>query len=236
MLEPINALLVSGTDTEVGKTVVTTALAAYWQTYCSPKTLGILKPIQTGVGDREFYTRYLSIDQAPDEINPLHYEQPLAPPLAAERQGKRVELEKAWQMFDRLHRERDWVLVEGVGGLGTPLTNETTMADLAWDWRLPTVLVVPVRLGAVGQAVANVALARQCRVHVKGIILNCYEPRTAEEIKQWAPTRLIQSLTHIPVLGCFPHTPDPTDLPKLAQLAASLDLDQIMPIYYASSH
>jgi len=232
VLEPVNALLISGTDTEVGKTVVTTALAAYWKIYCTPKTFGILKPIQTGIGDREFYSRYLSLNQSLDEINPLHYHQPIAPPLAAELEGKRVELEKAWHIFERLYHTKDWVLVEGVGGLGTPLTHETTMADLAWDWRLPTVLVAPVRLGAVGQVVANVALARQCRVHLKGIILNCHEPRTTEQIQKWAPPHLIQSLSHIPVLGCLPHIPDPTDLTKLAQLAAELDLNQIMPLEF----
>ncbi|XGB38999.1 MAG: AAA family ATPase [Cyanobacteria bacterium LVE1205-1] len=63
----------------MGKTVVTTALAAYWKIYCTPKTFGILKTIQTGIGDREFYSRYLSLNQSLDEINPLHYHQPIAP-------------------------------------------------------------------------------------------------------------------------------------------------------------
>jgi len=226
----LNALLIAGTDTDAGKTVLTTALAAYWQTYCTSRRLGIMKPIQSGLGDRELYTRLFNLDQSPEEITPLYFQAPLAPPLAADREGRRIELELAWQGFEKLRQQRDWVLVESLGGLGSPVTHETTVADLAWDWRLPTVLVVPVRLGAIAQAVANVALARQTRVHLKGIVLNCTQPRTQQEIEDWAPIDLIQSLTNLPVLGVIPYLSDATDLTKLAQVAADLDLERLMPI------
>ncbi|XHX79766.1 MAG: ATP-dependent dethiobiotin synthetase BioD [Stenomitos frigidus ULC029] len=129
-----------------------------------------------------------------------------------------------------MRQKYDWVLVEGLGGLGSPVTNETTVADLAWDWHVPAVLVVPVKLGAIGQAVANVALARQTRVHLKGIVLNCVKPCTEQEIADWAPADLIRSLTSIPVLGLLPHLPDPTDLKALAQIASQLDLERLLPM------
>nr|WP_290224421.1 dethiobiotin synthase [Trichocoleus desertorum] len=227
----MNALLIAGTDTDAGKTVLTSALAAYWQTYCTSRSLGIMKPIQSGVGDRELYIRLFNLNQSADEITPLYFQAPLAPPLAADREGRRIELELAWKGLESLRQQRDWVLVESLGGLGSPVTHETTVADLAWDWRLPTVLVVPVRLGAIAQAVANVALARQTRVHLKGIVLNCTQPRTEQEIEDWAPRDLIQSLTHVPVLGVIPYVSDVTDLAKLTQVAANLDLEQLMPIF-----
>lgn len=226
----MNALLIAGTDTDAGKTVLTTALAAYWQTYCTDRSLGILKPIQSGVGDRELYTRLFDLKQTPEEITPLYFEAPLAPPLAAEREGRKIKLEKAWKAFEALSQQRDFVLVESLGGLGSPVTRETTVADLAWDWRLPTVLVVPVKLGAIGQAVANVALAQQCRVHLKGIVLNCVQPGAEEAIDDFAPPTLIQSLTQKPVLGYIPHLADPTDLAKLTQVASNLDLERLLGI------
>lgn len=227
-LEPLNALLITGTDTDAGKTVLTTALAAYWQTYCHPLTLGILKPVQTGIGDRELYSRLFALDA--DQVNPLHFEAPLAPPIAADRENRTIALDVIWQAFETLRQTRDFVLVEGLGGLGSPVTHETTVADLAWDWRIPAVLVVPVRLGAIAQAVANVALARLSRVHLKGIVLNCTVPRTDQEIADWAPPRLIQSLTSVPVLGIIPHLADPTDLSKLAQVASELNLEGVLPL------
>lgn len=226
----MNALLIAGTDTDAGKTVLTTALIAYWQQYCHAQTLGVMKPVQSGLGDRELYAQLFSLD--PNEVTPLHFQAPLAPPLAAEREGRRISLEPIWQAFEALRRQRDFVLVEGLGGLGSPVTRETTIADLAWDWRLPVVLVVPVKLGAIGQAVANVALARQSRIHLKGIILNCTQPRTESEIADWAPASLIESLTSVSVLGLIPFLPDPTDRQKLAQVASNLELERMIPLGY----
>ena len=165
-----------------------------------------------------------------DEITPLYFEASLAIPIAAAREGRRVELEIVWQAFEKLRSSRDWVLVEAIGGLGSPVSDEFTVADLAAEWRLPTVLVVPVKLGAIAQAVANVALARLSGIHLKGIVLNCVQPRSEQEIADLAPDWLIQSLTNTPVLGCLPYLENPTDLVKLAQVASDLDLERLMPL------
>jgi len=195
----LNALLIAGTDTGVGKTVLTAALTAYWQRYRAVKSLGLLQPIPCGVGNQ------------------------LEPQLEK-------TLEKTWHQFEVLSQQHEFVLLESLGGLGSPITYETTVADLAWDWRLPTLLVVPVQPGAIAQAVANVALARQCRVHLKGIVLNCVRSCHAQEREDWASIDLLQSLTQKPVLGCIPHLADPTDLSKLIQVASNLTLERIMPL------
>lgn len=204
-------------------------MAAYYQTYHPSKNLAIFKPIQAGPGDRELYCRLFSLDQSLEEVTPLYFQAPLAPVIAAEREGRQVDLAQVWASFQSLQQRHDLILVEALGGLGSPVTRETTVADLARDWRLPVVLVVPVQLGAIAQAVANVALARQSKIDLKGIVLNCVQPRTDQEIADWAPADLIQSLTHTPVLGTLPHLSDPTNLAKLAQVAAGLDLEQLIP-------
>ena len=79
----LNALMIVGTDTEVGKTVLTSALAAYWQKFLSPRSLGLMKPVQSGVGDRELYQRLFLPDHPLEAITPQYFEAPLAPPLAA---------------------------------------------------------------------------------------------------------------------------------------------------------
>ncbi|MBW4545766.1 MAG: dethiobiotin synthase [Symplocastrum torsivum CPER-KK1] len=226
-----SSLLIAGTDTETGKTVLTCSLAAYWQTYRPQESLGILKPIQTGIGDCELYQKLFDLKQTPEEITPLHFQTPVAPPIAAEREGRLVDLGLAWQAFTSLQQRCQLVLVEALGGLGSPITHELTVADLARDWRLPVVLVVPVKLGAIAQAVANVALARQSNVHLKGIVLNCVNPRSDEEIADWAPVHLIQSLTNVPILGRLPHMANPTDLFKLAQVASDLEIERFIQKY-----
>lgn len=223
----LNTLLITGTDTEAGKTVLTTALAAYWQKYYPQRSWGIMKPIQSGIGDREWYEKLFALEQSSEEITPLYFQAPLAPPIAAARENRQVDLAVVWQALSKLRSQRDFVLIEALGGLGSPVTEELTVADLAGEWRLPTVLVVPVRLGAIAQAVANVALARQSRVNLKGIVLNCIQPRTDAEIADWTPQRLIQSLTNTPVLGCLPYLDNLTDLDKLAQVASDLDWETL---------
>lgn len=228
----MNALLIAGSDSGVGKTVLTIALAAYWQTYCVPRRLGIIKPIETGIsgGDGDRYAHLLKLEQSPNEINPLRFEAPLVPPLAAAQSGQKVKLEAMWRSFEGLCQSRDFVLVEALSGLGTPITAETTMADLAWDWHIPIVLVVPVQPGAIAQAAAHVALAHCAKAYLKGIVLNCVQPCTEEQLMDWAAPRLIQSLTQKPVLGCLPHIADITDLSKLAQLASNLEIERLLPL------
>ena len=90
-------------------------------------------------------------------------------------------------------------------------------------------LVVPVKLGAIAQAVANVALARQTKVTLKGIILSCDRSETEEKIEDWAPTDLIQNLTQLPVLGILPYLSSEQlkDLDYLAKVSTNLNWEKL---------
>ncbi|MGK7927896.1 MAG: dethiobiotin synthase [Spirulina sp.] len=222
-------LLIVGTDTDVGKTIVTTALVAYWQTYRSPDTLALMKLLQTGEGDGELYRELFEFSQPSETLVPVKFNTPVAPPVAAEREGEAIDLGKIWQTYQTLQQYYPFVLIEALGGLGSPVTDELTVADIAAQWRLNAVLVVPVKLGAIAQTVANVALSRQVKLNLKGIILNCSQPVTEEELTNWTPIDLIQSLTHLPILGTIPHLANPQDKSKLAQIASNLDLERIFP-------
>ncbi|MCJ8279129.1 MAG: dethiobiotin synthase [Rivularia sp. ALOHA_DT_140] len=223
----LSTLFIAGTDTDAGKTVVSAALAAYLQKYRPQNSLGIMKPIQSGIGDREFYQKLFSLSQSEAEMTPLYFQAPLAPPLAAAKENRQIDLGVVWQTLTKLQESRDFLLVESLGGLGSPVTDEFTVADLAGEWRLPTVLVVPVRLGAISQAVTNVALAKQSKVELLGIILNCCSAITPEQISDWTPIDMIESFTNIPVLGCFPYLENPENLDKLAELASNLELEKL---------
>ena len=223
----MKTLLVTASDTDTGKTIITASLKAYYQYYFPSFKVGLMKLLQTGLeGDRQFYQQFF-----PDVIVPLCFAAPLAPPLAAEKENKYVDLKIIWEALLKLQKENDFVLVEALGGLGSPITDELTVAVLAGDWRLETILVVPVKLGAIAQIVANVALAKQSKIKIKGIILNCVTPCTQEEIDNWTSINLIESLTYTPVLGVFPYLDDLTNLEKLAQAASKLKLEFIGEIF-----
>ena len=224
----LKTLFIAGTDTDAGKTVFTTALAAYLQKYRSQNSWGIMKPIQSGIGDKEVYQKLFSLSQSEEEITPIYFQAPLAPPLAAAKENREIDLGVVWKTFTQLQQKNDFLLVESLGGLGSPVTDEFTVADLAGEWRLPTVLVVPVRLGAISQAITSVALAKQAKVELLGIILNCCSAMTPEQIADWTPVDMIESFTNIPVLGCLPYLENPEDLDKLAQIASDLELEKLL--------
>lgn len=224
----MNALLITGTDTNVGKTVFTSTLIAYWLHYYANQSIGLMKLMQTGLGDQELYDELFGSHASIEIVTPLKFTAPLAPPLAARKEGKIVDLKIVWQAFCSLTQNKDFVIVEALGGLGSPVTDELTVADLAGEWRLNTVLVVPVQLGAIGSAVANAALARQTKINLRGIILNCVQPTTVEEMADLTPIDLIQSLTNIPVLGIVPHLTKQYSLDTLTQVAANFDLEMLI--------
>ena len=224
----LKTLFIAGTDTDAGKTVFTTALAAYLQKYRSQNSWGIMKPIQSGIGDKEVYQKLFSLSQSEEEITPLYFQAPLAPPLAAAKENREIDLGVVWKTFTQLQQKNDFLLVESLGGLGSPVTDEFTVADLAGEWRLPTVLVVPVRLGAISQVITSVALAKQAKVELLGIILNCCSAMTPEQIADWTPVDMIESFTNIPVLGCLPYLENPEDLDNLAQIASDLELEKLL--------
>jgi dethiobiotin synthetase len=229
-------LLIVGSDTGVGKTVLTAALAAYWLTYrdrnVSPnepsKSLGIYKPLQSGVGDREFYDQTFALSQTLAEITPLYFETPIAPAIAAYKEGKAIDLSLIWQQFQKLQQQKECLLVESLGGLGSPITDEYIVADLARDWALDTILVVPVRLGAISQAIANVALANMQKVKLRGIVLSCSQVYTSDEIEELAPPQMISRLTSVPILGILPYVKDLSDISELARTASELDIERIL--------
>ncbi|MGL5944322.1 MAG: dethiobiotin synthase [Waterburya sp.] len=231
----MTALLIAGTDTDVGKTFVTIALAAYWQKYQLAQEsnnnsfLSIFKLMQTGTGDSELYQQLFASTPGIEVIVPLRLSTPLAPPIAAAKEGKVIELAKIWQEFCTAQQKSDLVLLETLGGLGSPVTDELIVGNIAADWRLPTVLVVPVKLGAIANVVANVALARSLKIDLKGIILNCSNSDTEAAIDDLTPVDLIESLTQVPVIGILPYINDVTDSPKLASIATNWDLELILP-------
>ncbi|WP_099239536.1 dethiobiotin synthase [Synechococcus sp. BDU 130192] len=225
-----NCLLIAGTDTEVGKTVVSSALIAYWRHFLPFSRLGVIKLLQTGIGDRQWYEKFC--DGGTVLKVPLEYETPVAPPVAARLEGKAIDLGIVWQELQDLSNAQDFVIAESLGSLGSPVTDELTVADLAGQWKLPTLLVVPVKLGSIGQAIAQVSLARERKVNLKGIILSCGTPEAMGQIEALTPPTMVQQFTQIPVLGVMPYVENLLDAQALAKVAAPWHLEQLIPPTY----
>ncbi len=208
--------MIVGTNLGVGKSVLARSLTAYGHAYHPQLRISTLKLIETGTA-------------IPSTNAPIHFASPLAPPLAAMQAEQNIDLGKLWQVYGDYCQKNDLLLVEGWGGLGDSITWELTGADLAQDWRIPVVLVIPIGVGAIGTAVAYAALAKTRQLKLVGIIFNCLQSYRAARLEELCPIALIQSLTQVPVLGILPYLLNLEDESKLAQIISHLNLEILLP-------
>ena len=166
-----DTFFITGTDTGVGKTVLTALLAR------SLKEKGLqvaaLKPICSG-GRGDACVLQASLDHVLtlDEVNPWHYRASLAPLLAARREHKRVRLPDVLAHIRALQKRFDVLLVEGAGGLLSPLGEGFNTCDLIAALRATPVIVCPNRLGAVNQVLLTLeALPSRARARAQVVLI-----------------------------------------------------------------
>jgi dethiobiotin synthetase len=169
-------LAVTGTDTGVGKTVVTCALLGALR--ARGYAVGGMKPVETGVVTRHAGTDAERIRRAaggahrPEDVSPFTFPDPLAPHVAARRVGTAVDVATLDRAFARVDRAAAAVLVEGAGGLLVPFTPELAFADLATRWRLELVVVAANRLGVINHLLLTVREAERRGIRVRAVVLN----------------------------------------------------------------
>jgi dethiobiotin synthetase len=172
----VTVLIVSGTGTDVGKTVATAALAA-----CVKGTVAVVKPAQTGVpdmgaGDLAEVQRLAGVK---DTFEYARYPDPLSPHQAAAVSG-RTELDFAdtVQRIDDLSAQYDTVLVEGAGGLLVPYTNppahQWTLVDLATSLRAPVLVVTQAGLGTINHTALTVQRLDDEGIELAGIVIGSW--------------------------------------------------------------
>ncbi len=211
------ALFVTGTDTGVGKTVVTALLALKMRQLGVDCT--VFKPFASGCRlengvlvseDAEFLRKALDLTDAMDEICPIRLEEPLAPLIAARRAG--ISTAKwpqiAREAFQNLRAKHQFVIVEGVGGVLAPIwENEGgfgTNFDLMRDWDLPAVLVARRGLGTINHSL----LALQMPAKWAGIVFNDAAPVDENDIAAQSSPAFIAGAVSIPIWGQIPCAPD----------------------------
>ena len=154
MIAPV--LFITGTDTDVGKTVFTGLLAR--RLAADGVSVAALKPVCSGGrGDARALRAATNGALSLDEINPWHFRTPTAPWLAARREQRTVRLADVVSHVNRIRRRFEWVLVEGAGGLLSPLGEDFDSRDLIRALGATPVVICPNRLGAINQVLLVLA-------------------------------------------------------------------------------
>jgi dethiobiotin synthetase len=199
-------LFVAGTDTGVGKTVVTAGLALALR--ARGYSVGLAKPVQSGAlagdpdGDAMVLKRWTGVPEAPAEIAPYAFAEPLAPLVAARLAGRTIELEAVLEHVRRLAGRYDMLLVEGAGGFLVPVGDTWTIADLAAALGLPVLIVARPGLGTVNHTMLTVLAARQLGLDPAGVVLNGHGPHV--DPSRHTNAALIEQFAEVPVVGRTP--------------------------------
>lgn len=187
-------LFITATDTEVGKTLVTGAIARLLRN--AGKKVGVLKPVASGCrhdreglvsADAEFLAACAETDYPLSVITPVCYKTPAAPMVCAEREHRPVDVEAIAAAYAFLAETCDVVLVEGIGGALVPLAEDITILDVAAQLDLPTVIVARPGLGTINHTLLTLAAVRAAGLPVAGVVINGYNAVTAGIPEETAP-------------------------------------------------
>jgi dethiobiotin synthetase len=236
-------IFITATDTGVGKTVVTAALAAALAKH--GYAVGVMKPIETGVpssadagSDAARLRAAARSSDALTDIRPYAFRRPLAPLDAARLEKRTVTLPTIMRAFRSLQLRHEVLLVEGVGGVYVPITSSLDVSDLIYRMKLPTIVVGRVSLGGINHALLTLGVLRQRKISVLALVLNRTLPaQTATARAQERSTvRLLQQRAGVPVVGPLPYrsTLERTFHRKVTRLARTAAIMKLMRLVLAS--
>ena len=204
----LQGIVITGTDTGVGKTVVAAALARWL--LLQGQDVGVMKPVETGWSagppSHSDAARLKFASQSPDPlatICPYRLSAPLSPYDAARRSDTDISIPQLVSRVRSLQRRHGLMLVEGAGGVLVPLTRKALMIDLIGALKLPVILVGRVGLGGINHALLTLESLRARQISVKALVLNrpC-PPRSSVAIRQEQATlRSLRERAGVPVLG-----------------------------------
>ncbi len=201
------ALFIVGTDTGVGKTVVTAALAR------ASGGAGVMKPIACGLepgetisADTRFLISASGSKDAPPEVSPLALRAFRAPLPAARVEGVVIDLEALRKAMEHLRTRHRALLVEGVGGVRVPVTPGVEMADLVKSWGFPALIVARSGLGTLNHTALTADALKARGVTILGFLLND-GASSVEDGLALENAALIREMTGLACLGRL--RPDP---------------------------
>ncbi|KXH81760.1 dethiobiotin synthase [Sporosarcina sp. HYO08] len=196
---------VVGTDTDVGKTIITTYFMRYLQ--AQGKNVLPYKPVQTGIirdtsrsyyGDTNFYQSFTEKEFVTEHLNSYSFPEPASPHYAARLVGTTIQQNVILEKIQQLTSLYDHVICEGAGGLFVPLDSERNvqLIDLIQESQLPVVLVARTTVGTINHTLLSIEALTSRKIPIAGLVLNAFEGSETEKDN----IQTIQELTKLPIL------------------------------------
>jgi dethiobiotin synthetase len=207
-------ILVTGTDTGVGKTVVTAGLAGALRR--RGVNAGVMKPVATGCtvadglphsSDTDFLRAVTGVEEPDWMITPVCLEPPLAPAVAARITGVVVSVNLITQNLYDLCDRHPVVLVEGIGGFLVPLNDETLLSEFAEQMDMTVLIVARPGLGTINHTLLTVEAVRLRNLRIAGVVFNQTRPDETDASTDTNPGE-IERIAGIRILGTLPFDPE----------------------------
>lgn len=204
----MKSYFITGTDTDVGKTWITAGIASALKKMGID--IGIMKPFAAGTAqkvgfkseDTKILAKAAQIDDSEQLINPQFFPIPASPYTASESLGVKVDVDLVLQNFKKLLKIHEMMLVEGMGGILTPILKDYFVTNLIKDMGLDVIVVTRSRIGTINHTLLTCKMCTIYGLRVHGIIINNFDVNgySINELK-----RDLEKLTAIPVLGVMPN-------------------------------
>ena len=223
----MRSFFITGTDTGIGKTMFTCGLAQSLRNFGID--VGVMKPFATGTPqnngfqseDVSLLVKHSGTSDPEYLINPYFFSIPTSPYLAAKKLGKTIDIDLVLSSFEKLQSLHDVVLVEGIGGIMTPILKDYFVADLIKDLNLDTIIVTGTKIGTVNHTLLTLAQCKKYGIKISGLVLNNidvdgYDPKDLEND--------LVSLSGVDVLYVIPRVNDVDTMSQALSKSKLIDL------------
>ena len=210
-LPKTKGLFITGTDTGVGKTLITGGIAYVLRE--QGFRVGVLKPIASGCrhereglisDDAEFLAMCAATDYPLSVITPVTYKTPAAPITCVDMEKRPVDYEAIAAAYRYLCDSCDVVIVEGIGGALVPIDEDHTVLDLAAAFGLPVVIVARPNLGTINHSLLTIQAVRKAGLPLAGLVISGYNAETADIAEETSPD-VICNFSNTPLLAVVPY-------------------------------
>ena len=205
-----HGIFITGTDTAVGKTLVTAALA--WSLKELGLDVGVMKPVETGVvkgrpSDADRLRVAAQVSDSLDLVRPYAFRLPVAPLDAARAERRTIKITAIMQAYRALQAQHDLLLIEGVGGVHVPMTPKLDVLDLIEMLNAPVLVVGRTGLGGVNHAMLTLNVLRERKIPILALVLNrTVSAKIAVARRQEESTvSLLREFAGVPVIGPLPY-------------------------------
>ncbi|MGI0101498.1 MAG: dethiobiotin synthase [Nitrosotalea sp.] len=229
----MRSYFITGTDTGVGKTAITAALAASLRKHGID--VGIMKPIASGVpqkagfksSDVTLLHEAAKVNDKEEVINPVFLPLPTSPYDATKILNLEIDMKIIYERFQYLLKAYQMLLVEGIGGIMTPITRNFFVADMIKKMELEVIIVTRSTLGTLNHTVMTFRMCKEYGIPVKGMIINYFDEKGSLAERN-APSTL-HEVTGLPILGIIPFVKDYQKLDMITSIVEkNVDLNSLI--------